>query len=114
MRGIKGRDRRAAAVSEILTPIEPTKGIQLLPQFDWHRIYSTNFDLLVVAVSRGPRATTDQMAKIDGLHAPIRQEVNVTLRQSAAAILDRAERELLELVDKRERVGDVIDAEVVT
>lgn len=45
-----GRDRLASAVSEILTPIEPTKGIQLLPQFDWHRIYSTNFDLLVEKV----------------------------------------------------------------
>jgi hypothetical protein len=45
-----GRDRLAAAVAEILTPIEPTKGIQLLPQFDWHKIYSTNFDLLVEKV----------------------------------------------------------------
>lgn len=52
-----GRDRLAAAVSEILAPIEPTKGIQLLPQFDWHRIYSTNFDLLVEKVY--------QAAKVD-------------------------------------------------
>ncbi|MEE6163402.1 MULTISPECIES: SIR2 family protein [unclassified Mycolicibacterium] len=48
----QGRKELAEAVARILSPLEPTKGIQLLPKFDWHRIYSTNFDLLVEKVYR--------------------------------------------------------------
>lgn len=46
----QGRKELATAVANILNPLEPTKGIQLLPKFDWYRIYSTNFDLLVEKV----------------------------------------------------------------
>ena len=46
----QGRQQLAEAVTQILRPLEPTKGIQLLPKFDWHRIYSTNFDLLIEKV----------------------------------------------------------------
>ena len=46
----QGRTELATAVANILSPLEPTKGIQRLPHFDWCRMYSTNFDLLVEKV----------------------------------------------------------------
>lgn len=46
----QGRKALAEAVEQILKPLQPTKGIQLLPKFDWYKIYSTNFDLLVEKV----------------------------------------------------------------
>jgi len=45
-----GRAKLAAAVRKILETLEPTQGIQLLPKFDWYKLYSTNFDLLVEKV----------------------------------------------------------------
>ncbi|MCT2084613.1 SIR2 family protein [Microbacterium enclense] len=45
-----GRARLAEAVYDILDPLEPAGGIQVLPEFDWYRIYSTNFDQLIEKV----------------------------------------------------------------
>jgi hypothetical protein len=48
-----------------------------------------------VAVSRALTDVMDRRAKLLGLHVPVVQEVNLTLQQSASAVLDRAEAELL-------------------
>src|ERR1700722_11358095 len=64
----------------------------------------------IVAVSRELRATADQMAKLDGLHAPSRTEVNVRIESSATAVLDRAQAELLAIAEHSCREHDVIDA----
>lgn len=45
-----GREALASGVAEMLRAVEPTGGIQLLPRFDWYRIYGTNFDQLVERV----------------------------------------------------------------
>lgn len=45
-----GRHALASRIAEILRAVEPTGGIQLLPRFDWYRIYGTNFDQLVERV----------------------------------------------------------------
>lgn len=42
-----GRSELARAVRSRLEGLEPTGGLKLIPEFDWHRIYSTNFDQLV-------------------------------------------------------------------
>lgn len=47
-----GRPALASEVVKILKPLDPTGGLQLLPKFDWYRIYSTNFDQLVEKVYR--------------------------------------------------------------
>lgn len=45
-----GRRELAEAVRDLLSPLEPTGGLRLLPHFDWYRIYNTNFDRLVEKV----------------------------------------------------------------
>ncbi|WP_152605519.1 SIR2 family NAD-dependent protein deacylase [Cellulomonas carbonis] len=45
-----GREALASQVAALLRAVEPTGGIQLLPRFDWYRIYGTNFDQLVERV----------------------------------------------------------------
>lgn len=45
-----GRPQLASEVVNLLKPLTPTGGLQLLPKFDWYRIYSTNFDQLVEKV----------------------------------------------------------------
>lgn len=45
-----GRTDLATAVRKDLNDLQPTGGLQLLPVFDWYRIYGTNFDKLVETV----------------------------------------------------------------
>lgn len=45
-----GRKALAEAVRSLLVDLRPTGGLQLMPSFDWFRIYSTNFDTLVEQV----------------------------------------------------------------
>lgn len=45
-----GRAELAAAIRGYLEGLQPTGGLQLLPAFDWYRIYGTNFDKLVESV----------------------------------------------------------------
>lgn len=59
------------------------------------------------------RSLTAETAKLGGLYAPVRAEVDVNVHQSATAILDRAESELLALAERQHQPA-VIDAEVVT
>jgi hypothetical protein len=69
----------------------------------------------MVALSRELRNTTAEVAKLVGAYAPAAVAVDVNVRQSASAILDRAEADLLELAQRqRNRAAvDVLDAEVV-
>lgn len=45
-----GRRDLARAIKNLLDTLEPTGGLQMLPLFDWYRIYGTNFDQLVEKV----------------------------------------------------------------
>jgi hypothetical protein len=47
-----GRQALAEAVRDNLQDLTPTGALQLLPTFDWYRIYTTNFDDLVEQVYR--------------------------------------------------------------
>jgi hypothetical protein len=71
----------------------------------------------LVMLSRELRNTTAEAAKLVGAYAPAAVAVEVNVRQSASAILDRAEADLLELAarrpDRPAAAAEVIDAEVV-
>jgi hypothetical protein len=56
----------------------------------------------IVAISRELRSATDQLAKLDGLHAPQRVDVSVTHKTASEM-----------LAEYREQLLAVIDAEVV-
>jgi hypothetical protein len=58
--------------------------------------------------SKEIRGTVAERARLGGAYAPQRTEVDVNVRQSATAILDRAEADLLALAQP-----DAIDAEVI-
>ncbi|MCK5892638.1 SIR2 family protein [Aeromicrobium sp.] len=45
-----GRQHLAETVRDLLQSLSPTGALQLLPGFDWYRIYTTNFDTLVEQV----------------------------------------------------------------
>ena len=62
--------------------------------------------------SREIRSTVTERAKLAGAYAPVQSEVTVTVEQSATAIVDRAEAELLELVQSRPAALPVIDVEI--
>lgn len=64
----------------------------------------------VVAVSRALSDVLDRHAKLMGLHIPVAQEVNLTVQQNTAAVLERAQAELLALEQTRPAI---VDAEVV-
>jgi hypothetical protein len=64
----------------------------------------------LVSLSREVHKDVDQWAKLVGAYAPIEHDVNV--RQSATAVIDRAEAELLALA-QRQPQSEIIDAEVV-
>ncbi|ORL76416.1 hypothetical protein [Prescottella equi] len=73
-------------------------------------------DKTLVAVAREIRSTVSESAKMRGLYAPVKHDVDVRVEQSATAILDRAEQELLALASKTTpaSIGTaVLDAEVV-
>ena len=71
----------------------------------------------VVSTARAIADTIDKSAKLNGLHVPVAQQVDVNVSTSAAAILDRAEAELLALAaattQPPQRHLAVIDAEVM-
>jgi hypothetical protein len=52
-----GRRDVVEHVRSVLAPLRPTGGLLTLPEFEWHAIYSTNFDrLLELAYQRAKRA----------------------------------------------------------
>ncbi|MBM4536284.1 hypothetical protein GS433_18005 [Rhodococcus hoagii] len=73
-------------------------------------------DKTLVAVAREIRSTVSESAKMRGLYAPVKHDVDVRVEQSATAILDRAEQELLALANTNTAASigaAVLDAEVV-
>lgn len=69
----------------------------------------------LVPLMRELRNTTTEMAKLNGLHVPVAQQLDVTVHQSATAIIDRMEADLLALAERRPQraISDVIDGEVI-
>ena len=47
-----GRQAVVDAVRDVLRPLRPTGGLSAMPEFNWRRIYTTNFDTLVEAAYR--------------------------------------------------------------
>lgn len=64
----------------------------------------------VVAVSRAITDVLDRHARLMGLHIPVAQELSVTVQQNTAAVLERAQAELLELEQRRQ---PIIEAEIL-
>ena len=58
-------------------------------------------DDTAVTVSKELRSLVAERAKLDGVYAPKRSEVDVRIEHSATAIIDRMETELLALVSER-------------
>ena len=52
-------------------------------------------DQTLTMLSREIRGTVSEVAKLNGLYAPVRHDVDVNVRQSATAIIAEAERQLL-------------------
>lgn len=73
-------------------------------------------DQTLAALSREIHRNVGEAAKLGGLYAPVKHDVDVRVEQSATAIVDRAEQELLALANKSTPapIGAVVlDAEVV-
>ncbi|MCH9730622.1 MAG: hypothetical protein K0U84_13275 [Actinomycetia bacterium] len=66
----------------------------------------------LVTLNRELDRISTRRAKLLGLDAPERSEVDITVQQSATAILDRAESELLALAQRQPPRLEVIDAEI--
>lgn len=68
-----------------------------------------------VAAAKAAADVVAKQVQLKGLAVPVTQRVDVQVEHSAAAILDRAERELLALAANRPRQlpGNVIDAEII-
>ncbi|QIS43182.1 SIR2 family protein [Clavibacter capsici] len=61
-----GRRALAEGVRAELQDLRPTGGLQLLPRFDWYRIYTTNFDTLVEQVyDSSPKALAVRRSNYD-------------------------------------------------
>ncbi|MEN4449989.1 hypothetical protein [Mycobacterium sp. SM3041] len=69
----------------------------------------------IAALSRELRSTTDQLAKLDGLHAPQRTEVTVSVSHDMKAVIGEAERQLLAIAAARHERQQlpVIEGEVI-
>lgn len=73
-----------------------------------------------IAAARAIAEVQDRHDRLIGLHVAVPQRVDVTVHQSAAAVIDRAEEELLALTRQSPAAisappgPEVIDAEIVT
>jgi hypothetical protein len=130
--GFKSHQAAIVAVNRLLAKDPPEDvGTQRRYTAEGYRIViAALFELLATAKDRhnvqegvtASRALADVMdrrAKLLGLHVPVVQEVNLTLQQSASAVLDRAEAELLAIAAGQPAPAAVqaslpiLDAEVV-
>ncbi len=82
----------------------------LFEQFADAKARQDNEDLTLLA--RELRNNISEDAKLHGAHTPQRTEVDVTVRQSATAILERAEADLLALTGRQPGLP-VIEGEVI-
>ncbi|MGV0645070.1 hypothetical protein ABQE44_16905 [Mycolicibacterium sp. XJ2546] len=74
-------------------------------------------DDTAVSLSKELRSLVAYRAKLNGMEMPVRTEVDVTVHQSATAIIDRMEAELLALSARQPNpqpaLGAVIEGEVI-
>jgi hypothetical protein len=74
-------------------------------------------DETALSYSRELRSTVSERAKLAGVYAPERQQVDVSVSTDASTIIDRMEAELLALVAERQPhtalSGNVIEGEVI-
>lgn len=98
--------RRTAAESLRITTAILFDRLALAVQRD-----DENTDATVVLLNRELVRNRDQAAKLHGAYAPERTEVDVNVRQTPAAIIDRMETELLALA--RANNTNIIEGEVV-
>lgn len=130
--GYRSRSAAQLAVNRHLerSPAETTEGarksaterLQITAQILAERLFDARErgdDDRLVAVSRELRNTTSEMARLNGLHAPVKSEVDVNVSTSATAIVDRMEADLLALVAHRQPQSsipvthEVIEGEVI-
>ena len=96
-----------------------TERLQISAQILAERIFEareSGDDDRLVPLMRELRNTTAEMAKLNGLNVPVAQQLDVTVHQSATAIIDRMEAELLALSARQPqtlRAGNVIEGEVI-
>lgn len=69
-------------------------------------------DQTLVSISKELRNLVAEHSKLNGLYAPVRQEVDVRVSQTPEAILERAQTELLAAMRDQPAL-ETIDAEVV-
>ena len=89
----------------------------LFERFADAKVRGDNDDMVMLA--KELRNNVGEVAKLRGLYAPTRSEVEVSINQTATAILDRAEQDLLALAAQRPTdhlpsPGTIIDAEVIS
>ncbi|QLL08848.1 hypothetical protein [Mycobacterium vicinigordonae] len=85
----------------------------LYEQFADAKVRNDNDDLTLLAKELRNNIVED--AKLHGAHSPVKVQTEVHVSQSAVAILDRAESELLALAQRQPRksASNIIEAEVV-
>ncbi|WP_125078451.1 hypothetical protein [Mycobacterium sp. P7213] len=128
--GYRSRQAAQQAVSRLRdrTPPETTEqarakhdaALQLLQRQGFTRFMlalQAGDDDTALRYSKELRSTVTERAKLAGAYAPERTEVDVTVTQTATAVIDRLETELLALVAHREPPpaldgGNIIDAEI--
>jgi hypothetical protein len=125
--GFKSRSSATNAVNRLLAKDPPDSavmerrqaagGYRIVQQKLFATLATTKDPHAVVAVSRAITDVTDRRAKLLGLHVMVPQEINLHVQQSASAVLDRAEQELLALTDGRAPAAaaplPVLDVEAV-
>ena len=89
----------------------------LFERFADAKVRGDNDDMVMLA--KELRNNVGEVAKLRGLYAPTRSEIEVSINQTATAILDRAEQDLLALAAQRPTdhlpsPGTIIDAEVIS
>lgn len=106
------------------TPTETTEGarksaterLQITAQILAERLFDARErgdDDRLVAVSRELRNTTTEMARLNGLHAPVKTELDVNVQHSATAIIDRMETALLELAATQRQRQPALGGKVI-
>jgi AraC-like DNA-binding protein len=128
--GYRSRQAAYQAVSRLLdrTPAESVRqarakhdaALQLLQRNSFtrylHAVHGGD-DNMALEYGREIRATVTERAKLAGVYAAQRQQVDVNVSTDASAIIDRMESELLALVAQRQPQpalgGSVIEGEVI-
>ena len=92
--------------------------LQLIQRNDFTRYLlalQNGDDDTAIRYSKELRGIVAERAKLAGVYAPERQQVDINVTTDATAIIDRMESELLALVAQRppqQAIGGIIDAEI--